>query len=160
MATMQLAGPGVSGPPKDHDTAIAVLREAVASGVNAIDTSDFYGLPCDQPDHPRGAASLSRRPCDRHQDRPPGVGQDASWNPAMSADDLKSAVEDNLRESPPRGARGRQFADHGRGPRDPPKGPSRRRSQFWPTSSGRDWSVTSASAQRHRQSDRRRAQDL
>ena len=40
---MQLAGPGVFGPPKDHDTAIAVLREAVASGVNHIDTSDFYG---------------------------------------------------------------------------------------------------------------------
>jgi len=40
---MQLAGPGVFGPPKDHDAAIAVLREAVASGVNHIDTSDFYG---------------------------------------------------------------------------------------------------------------------
>ena len=40
---MQLAGPGVFGPPKDHDTAIAVLREAVASGVNHIDTSDYYG---------------------------------------------------------------------------------------------------------------------
>src|SRR5260370_42205986 len=40
---MQLAGPGVFGPPKDHGAAIAVLREAVASGVNHIDTSDFYG---------------------------------------------------------------------------------------------------------------------
>src|SRR5689334_13445323 len=40
---MQLAGPGVFGPPKDHDAALAVLREAVASGVNHIDTSDFYG---------------------------------------------------------------------------------------------------------------------
>ena len=40
---MQLAGPGVFGPPKDRDGAIAVLREAVASGVNHIDTSDFYG---------------------------------------------------------------------------------------------------------------------
>ena len=40
---MQLAGPGVFGPPKDRGTAIAVLREAVASGVNHIDTSDFYG---------------------------------------------------------------------------------------------------------------------
>src|ERR1700742_3585028 len=40
---MQLAGPGVFGPPKDRDTALAVLREAVASGVNHIDTSDFYG---------------------------------------------------------------------------------------------------------------------
>lgn len=40
---MQLAGPGVFGPPKDHGAALAVLREAVASGVNHIDTSDFYG---------------------------------------------------------------------------------------------------------------------
>ena len=40
---MQLAGPGVFGPPKDHNAALAVLREAVASGVNHIDTSDFYG---------------------------------------------------------------------------------------------------------------------
>ena len=41
--TMQLAGPGVFGPPKDREQAIAVLREAVASGVNHIDTSDYYG---------------------------------------------------------------------------------------------------------------------
>ena len=68
---MQLAGPGVFGPPKDHDTAIAVLREAVASGVNHIDTSDFYGPHVTNQDHPRGAASLSRRPCHRHQDRRP-----------------------------------------------------------------------------------------
>ena len=40
---MQLAGPGVFGPPKDHASALAVLREAVAAGVNHIDTSDFYG---------------------------------------------------------------------------------------------------------------------
>ncbi|HTZ69715.1 MAG TPA: aldo/keto reductase, partial [Acetobacteraceae bacterium] len=40
---MQLAGPGVFGPPKDHAAALAVLRAAVASGVNHIDTSDFYG---------------------------------------------------------------------------------------------------------------------
>ena len=40
---MQLAGPGVFGPPKDHDAALAVLRAAVAGGVNHIDTSDFYG---------------------------------------------------------------------------------------------------------------------
>src|SRR6266404_5910743 len=40
---MQLAGPGVYGPPKDPDTAVAVLREAVAAGVNHIDTADFYG---------------------------------------------------------------------------------------------------------------------
>jgi aryl-alcohol dehydrogenase-like predicted oxidoreductase len=40
---MRLAGPGVFGPPKDHDAALAVLREAVARGVNHIDTSDYYG---------------------------------------------------------------------------------------------------------------------
>jgi pyridoxine 4-dehydrogenase len=40
---MQLAGPGVFGPPKDHDAALAVLREAVVSGINHIDTADFYG---------------------------------------------------------------------------------------------------------------------
>ena len=40
---MQLAGPGVFGPPKDHDAALTVLREAVDRGVNHIDTSDFYG---------------------------------------------------------------------------------------------------------------------
>jgi pyridoxine 4-dehydrogenase len=40
---MQLAGPGVFGPPKDHDAALAVLREAIAQGVDHIDTSDFYG---------------------------------------------------------------------------------------------------------------------
>ena len=40
---MQLAGPGVWGPPRDPDAAVAVLREAVAAGVNHIDTSDFYG---------------------------------------------------------------------------------------------------------------------
>jgi aryl-alcohol dehydrogenase-like predicted oxidoreductase len=40
---MQLSGPGIFGPPKDRDAALAVLREAVASGVNHIDTSDYYG---------------------------------------------------------------------------------------------------------------------
>ena len=43
---MQLAGPGVFGPPKDRKAAIAVLREAVERGVNHIDTTDFYGCPC------------------------------------------------------------------------------------------------------------------
>jgi pyridoxine 4-dehydrogenase len=93
---MQLAGPGVFGPPKDHDTAIAVLREAIASGVNHIDTSDFYG--------PHVTNKLIREALHPY----PGDlvivtkigarrGPDASWNPAMSPDDLKSAVEDNLR---------------------------------------------------------------
>jgi pyridoxine 4-dehydrogenase len=93
---MQLAGPGVFGPPKDHDTAIAVLREAVASGVNHIDTSDYYG--------PHVTNKLIREALHPYSDDLVIVtkigarrGPDASWNPAMTPDDLKSAVEDNLR---------------------------------------------------------------
>jgi pyridoxine 4-dehydrogenase len=93
---MQLAGPGVFGPPKDHDGAIAVLREAVASGVDHIDTSDFYG--------PHITNQLIREALHPYPDDLVIVtkigarrGDDASWNPAMNADDLKSAVEDNLR---------------------------------------------------------------
>ena len=93
---MQLAGPGVFGPPKDHDTAIAVLREAVASGVNHIDTSDFYG--------PHVTNQLIREALHPYSDDLVIVtkigarrGPDASWNPAMSAEDLTSAVHDNLR---------------------------------------------------------------
>ena len=93
---MQLAGPGVFGPPKDHDTAIAVLREAVACGVNHIDTSDFYG--------PHVTNQIIREALHPYPDDLVIVtkigarrGPDASWNPAMSPGDLKSAVEDNLR---------------------------------------------------------------
>jgi pyridoxine 4-dehydrogenase len=93
---MQLAGPGVFGPPKDRDTAIAVLREAVASGVNHIDTSDYYG--------PYVTNQLIREALHPYPDDLVIVtkigarrGPDASWNPAMSPDDLKGAVEDNLR---------------------------------------------------------------
>ena len=93
---MQLAGPGVFGPPKDRDAAIAVLREAVASGVDHIDTSDFYG--------PHVTNQLIREALHPYPDDLVIVtkigarrGPDASWNPAMSADDLKSAVHDNLR---------------------------------------------------------------
>ncbi|HEY6735709.1 MAG TPA: aldo/keto reductase family oxidoreductase [Roseiarcus sp.] len=93
---MQLAGPGVFGPPKDHDAAIAVLREAVASGVNHIDTSDYYG--------PHVTNKLIREALHPYPDDLVIVtkigarrGPDASWNPAMSPADLKSAVEDNLR---------------------------------------------------------------
>jgi pyridoxine 4-dehydrogenase len=93
---MQLAGPGVFGPPKDHDSAIAVLREAVASGVNHIDTSDYYG--------PHVTNKLIREALHPYPDDLVIVtkigarrGPDASWNPAMSPDELKSAVEDNLR---------------------------------------------------------------
>jgi pyridoxine 4-dehydrogenase len=93
---MQLAGPGVFGPPKDHGAAIAVLREAVASGVNHIDTSDYYG--------PYVTNRLIREALHPYPDDLVIVtkigarrGNDASWNPAVSPDDLKSAVHDNLR---------------------------------------------------------------
>jgi pyridoxine 4-dehydrogenase len=93
---MQLAGPGVFGPPKDRETAIAVLREAVASGVDHIDTSDFYG--------PHVTNQLIREALHPYSDDLVIVtkigarrGPDASWNPAMSAEDLTSAVHDNLR---------------------------------------------------------------
>ena len=93
---MQLAGPGVFGPPKDRGAAIAVLREAVASGVDHIDTSDYYG--------PHVTNRLIREALHPYPDDLVIVtkigarrGPDASWNPAMSPDDLKSAVHDNLR---------------------------------------------------------------
>src|ERR1700727_435652 len=85
---MQLAGPGVFGPPKDPDAAVAVLREAVASGVNHIDTSDFYGPHITnqiirQALHPYPSALVIVTK--RGARRPP----DKSWQPAMRADDLK-----------------------------------------------------------------------
>ncbi|SMG50006.1 aldo/keto reductase family oxidoreductase [Paraburkholderia susongensis] len=93
---MQLAGPGVFGPPKDRDAAIAVLREAVASGVNHIDTSDFYGphvtnLIIREALHPY--------PADLTIVTKVGAvrGPDASWNPAQSPAELTRAVHDNLR---------------------------------------------------------------
>jgi pyridoxine 4-dehydrogenase len=93
---MQLAGPGVFGPPKDHDAALAVLREAVAAGVNHIDTSDFYG--------PHVTNRLIREALHPYPDDLVIVtkigarrGQDASWIPAFSRDELRQAVHDNLR---------------------------------------------------------------
>ncbi|MEA1832530.1 aldo/keto reductase family oxidoreductase [Methylobacterium durans] len=93
---MQLAGPHVFGPPKDRKCAIAVLREAVASGVNHIDTSDFYG--------PHVTNQLIREALHPYPDDLVIVtkigakrGADASWNPAFSAEELTRAVEDNLR---------------------------------------------------------------
>jgi aryl-alcohol dehydrogenase-like predicted oxidoreductase len=93
---MQLAGPGVFGPPKDRAAAVAVLREAVASGVNHIDTSDFYG--------PHVTNQIIREALHPY----PGDlvivtkigarrGADASWNKAFSAEELTQAVHDNLR---------------------------------------------------------------
>jgi aryl-alcohol dehydrogenase-like predicted oxidoreductase len=93
---MQLAGPGVFGPPKDTDGAIQVLREAVASGVNHIDTSDYYG--------PYVTNQLIREALHPYPDDLVIVtkigakrGADASWNPATTPAELTSAVHDNLR---------------------------------------------------------------
>ncbi|KUM28456.1 oxidoreductase [Mesorhizobium loti] len=92
---MQLAGKGVFGPPKDHDAAIAVLRDAVASGVNHIDTSDYYG--------PHVTNRLIREALVPYPDDLVIVtkigarrGSDASWLPAYSPEELKQAVHDNL----------------------------------------------------------------
>jgi aryl-alcohol dehydrogenase-like predicted oxidoreductase len=93
---MQLAGPGVYGPPKDPDAAVAVLREAVAAGVNHIDTADFYGPHVTNQiikkalhPYPTGLVIVTklgaRRPAD------------GSWQPAFSPQDLTEGVHDNLR---------------------------------------------------------------
>jgi pyridoxine 4-dehydrogenase len=93
---MQLAGPGVFGPPRDREGAVAVLREAVASGVNHIDTSDFYG--------PHVTNRLIHEALAPYPDDLVIVtkigarrGEDASWLPAFSAEALTQAVHDNLR---------------------------------------------------------------
>ena len=93
---MQLAGPGVFGPPKDRSAALAVLREAVAAGVNHIDTSDFYGPHVTNqiirealhpyPDDLVIVTKISARRSD-----------DGSWVPALSPEKLTQAVHDNLR---------------------------------------------------------------
>ncbi|MER9340384.1 aldo/keto reductase family oxidoreductase [Mesorhizobium sp. M0601] len=92
---MQLAGPGVFGPPKDHDAALAVLREAVAQGVNHIDTSDFYGPHVTNllirealAPYPDGLVIVTKIGARR--------GTDGSWLPAFSAEELTQAVQDNL----------------------------------------------------------------
>ena len=93
---MQLAGKGVFGPPADRGEAIAVLREAVASGVNHIDTSDFYG--------PHVTNQLIKEalhpyPADLVIVTKVGArrGADASWNRADSPEELVEAVQDNLK---------------------------------------------------------------
>jgi len=92
---MQLAGPGVFGPPHDPDQALAVLRAAIAAGVNHIDTSDFYG--------PHVTNRLIREALSPYPDDLLIVtkigarrGEDASWLPAFEPDELARAVEDNL----------------------------------------------------------------
>lgn len=93
---MQLAGKGVFGPPRDRPEAIAVLREAVDSGVNHIDTSDFYG-----PHVTNEIIREALHPYDSDLAIVTKVGAvrgaDASWNPAFSRADLTQAVHDNLR---------------------------------------------------------------
>ena len=93
---MQLAGPGVFGPPKDKAEALAVLRQAVASGVNHIDTSDYYG--------PYVVNELIREALYPYPDDLVIVtkiaarrGGDGSWLPALSPEELTQAVHDNLR---------------------------------------------------------------
>ena len=93
---MQLAGPGVFGPPKDRDAAIAVLREAVASGVNHIDTSDFYG--------PHVTNQIIREALHPYPDDLLIVtkvgavrGDDGSWIPALEPEDIERGIHDNLR---------------------------------------------------------------
>ncbi len=93
---MQLAGPHVFGPPKDHAVALAVLREAIASGVDHIDTSDFYGPHVtNQLIH----EALAPYPDDLVIVTKVGArrGADGSWNPAFSAEELTQAIHDNLR---------------------------------------------------------------
>jgi pyridoxine 4-dehydrogenase len=93
---MQMAGPGVFGPPKDRQEAVAVLREAVASGVDHIDTSEAYGPHIT---NQLIRAALHPYPTDLVIVTKIGVarGEDGSWKPAFSERDLTSAVHDNLR---------------------------------------------------------------
>src|ERR1700759_4043549 len=93
---MQLAGPGVFGPPKDRAAAVAVLREAVKSGGDHIDTSDFYGPHVTNQiirealhPYPKELVIVTKLGARR----PP----DKSWQPAISPEDLTAGVQDNLR---------------------------------------------------------------
>jgi len=93
---MQLAGKGVFGPPRDHDAALAVLREALAQGVDHIDTSDFYGPHITNQiikealhPYPDGLTIVTKVGA-RRDDK-------GAWLPAFSAEELTSAVHDNLR---------------------------------------------------------------
>jgi pyridoxine 4-dehydrogenase len=93
---MQLAGPGVWGPPRDPDGAVAVLREAVEAGVDHIDTADFYGPHFTNQvirealhPYPDDLVIVTKVSCRR--------GDDGSWIPAFSREELTEAVHDNLR---------------------------------------------------------------
>ena len=93
---MQLAGPGVWGPPRDPSAAVAVLREAVAAGVNHIDTSDFYGPHVTNQiikqalhPYPENLTIVTKVGARR--------GEDKSWIPAISRQEIIDAIHDNLR---------------------------------------------------------------
>src|SRR3954466_14495381 len=93
---MRPSGPGIFGPPSDPKTAVAVLREAVASGVNHIDTSDYYGPHVTNQlirealaPYPQDLVIVTKIGARR--------GSDGSWLPAYSAKELEQAVHDNLR---------------------------------------------------------------
>jgi aryl-alcohol dehydrogenase-like predicted oxidoreductase len=93
---MQLAGPEIWGPPLDVDAAIAVLREAIASGVNHIDTSDYYGPHVTNQiikkalhPYPAGLVIVTKVGARR--------GADKSWIPALSREELIDGIHDNLR---------------------------------------------------------------
>ena len=93
---MQLPGPGVFGPPRDHDAAIAVLRRAVELGVNHIDTAQYYG-----PDVSNALIREALHPYPEDLVLVSKVGavrdDEGGWIPAQSPDQLRSGVEDNLR---------------------------------------------------------------
>ncbi len=93
---MQLAGPGVWGPPKDPEGAVTLLRKAVAAGVNHIDTADFYGPHITNQiirralhPYPAGLVIVTKLGARRPTDK--------SWQPAISPQDLTAGVHDNLR---------------------------------------------------------------
>src|SRR5215472_13168235 len=93
---MQLAVPEVWGPPRDVDAAVALLREAVAAGVNLIDTSDYYGPHVTNQiikkalhPYPAGLVIVTKLGARR--------GEDKSWIPALSRQELTDGVHDNLR---------------------------------------------------------------
>ena len=105
---MQLAGPGVWGPPKDPDEAVAVLREAVAAGVDHIDTSDFYGPHVTNQiirqalhPYPEGLVIVTKLGARR----PP----DESWQPAISPEDLTAGRPRQPPQPGPGRARHRQL---------------------------------------------------
>ena len=93
---MQLAGPGVWGPPRDMDAAIKVLRAAIAAGVNHLDTSDYYGphvtnqiIKKTLHPYPEDLVIVTKLGSRR--------GEDKSWNPALSRNELFDGMHDNLR---------------------------------------------------------------